>query len=272
MACGARRGASPDPGLDTVVKHSGSIERFESAAALVDAAVDDWLKWVGPSAEPESGQSENPHRTVALSGGRITRNLFRASSAAARARGVSFSRLEFFWADERCVPPDHSDSNYLMAARELLTPMAIDPARVHRVRGELDPAAAALQAETTMRSVLQIGPDVQPILDLVFLGMGEDGHVASLFPGAPVEVTECASVYLPVVAVKPPPHRVTLNFATLAAAREVWVIVSGDGKEQALAESVRDDGTTPLARVLRDRERAGGATRILTDCGPVGDR
>jgi len=101
----------------------------------------------------------------------------------------------------------------------------------------------------------------QPLLDLIFLGMGEDGHVASLFPGAPDEVVRKKSVYVPVVAPKPPPRRITLNFATIAAARQVWVLASGAGKEQALRESLADEGKTHLSRVISLRQ----VTIIFTD-------
>ena len=101
----------------------------------------------------------------------------------------------------------------------------------------------------------------QPVLNLIFLGMGEDGHVASLFPGASDEVVRSKSVYVPVVAPKPPPRRITLNLATIAAARQVWVLASGAGKEQALRESLAADGKTPLSRLIRLRQE----TIIFTD-------
>ena len=104
----------------------------------------------------------------------------------------------------------------------------------------------------------------RPVLDLIILGMGEDGHVASLFPGAPEEVARCKSVYLPVVASKPPPRRITISFATIAAARQVWVLASGAGKERALRESLSANGKTPLACVLQERARTSIFTDITT--------
>ena len=101
----------------------------------------------------------------------------------------------------------------------------------------------------------------QPVLDLIFLGMGEDGHVASLFPGVLEEAMRSKSVYLPVVASKPPPQRITINFAPLAAARRVWVLASGAGKESALRESLATYGRTPLSRVLATRAK----TMIFAD-------
>jgi 6-phosphogluconolactonase len=92
-----------------------------------------------------------------------------------------------------------------------------------------------------------------PVLDLVLLGMGEDAHVASLFPGAPAEVVESAACYLPVTGPKPPPQRITLTFRTIRAAKTVWVLVGGAGKEAVLIQSLAPGADTPLARVLAGR-------------------
>jgi 6-phosphogluconolactonase len=96
---------------------------------------------------------------------------------------------------------------------------------------------------------------------LVFLGLGENGHVASLFPEESESEMADPAVYRAVVAVKPPPRRITLGYAALAAARQVWVLASGAGKEDALRDSLAPNGRTPLARVLQRRAQ----TRIFTD-------
>ena len=95
--------------------------------------------------------------------------------------------------------------------------------------------------------------------------MGEDGHVASLFPGEPEEVMRSQAVYRPVIATKPPPHRITMGYSTIAAARQVWVLASGAGKEKALREALGPGGKTPLVRVLKLRSH----TKIFTDV-PLG--
>ena len=92
--------------------------------------------------------------------------------------------------------------------------------------------------------------------------MGEDGHVASLFPNAPASVIQCETPYLAVrSSSKPPPLRISLSYAAIAAARDAWILISGAGKEAALRESLRPNARTPLARILRSR----GRTRIFTD-------
>ncbi len=104
-----------------------------------------------------------------------------------------------------------------------------------------------------------------PVLDLVLLGMGEDGHVASLFPGDEVALADHAAVFRPVKnAPKPPPCRVTLGIGPLLAAREVWVLAAGAGKAAALRDALSPQGSTPLARVIRQR----AMTRIFSAVGP----
>lgn len=181
--------------------------------------------------------------------------------AVARAGANPLSRVHFFWADERCVPPEHAESNYRVAREVLFDPLGIPSLQVHRIQGEKPPEAAATQAESEICRIAPLNRRGQPVLDLVFLGMGEDGHVASLFPGEPETVKESTAVYRTVTAPKPPPERITFGYSTIAVAREVWVLVSGTGKESALRDALASEGASPLCRVLRSRER----TRIFSD-------
>jgi 6-phosphogluconolactonase len=169
--------------------------------------------------------------------------------------------VHFHWGDERCVPPEHADSNYKLAQTALLDPAGIALEQRHRLRGELPPDEAARLAEAELARVTGTASGRVPVLDLVFLGMGEDGHVASLFPGAPESVVTSPRWVIPVIGPKPPPQRLSLTFQVLAAAKEVWVLASGVGKEEALRESLRLGGSTPLAHLLSLRSH----TRIMTD-------
>ena len=109
------------------------------------------------------------------------------------------------------------------------------------------------------------GVESQPVLDLIFLGMGEDGHVASLFPDAPAEVVNHPGPFLFIDnSPKPPPRRISLSYAAMVAARQVWVLISGVGKEKALRESLVFSGKTPLARVIQLRHN----TRIFSEIRP----
>jgi 6-phosphogluconolactonase len=238
-----------------MTKHE--LHAFATDDALAGAVADRWLDVLAARADDAT-----PY-CVALSGGRIAKKFFAAAARRAPASSVSFERVHFFWGDERCVPPTDAESNFGLAKAGFLDPLAISPDKIHRVRGEIPPNWAAAEAEAEMCRSAPMNAAGQPVLDLVFLGMGEDGHVASLFPGGCEEASK--SVYLPVVAQKPPPQRITLNFAPLAAARQVWVLVSGAGKERALRQSLSVDGGTPLARVLHTRAQ----TVIFTDIAPT---
>jgi 6-phosphogluconolactonase len=198
---------------------------------------------------------------VALAGGRIAGDFFSAVAHLAKNRNLFRDSIHFFWGDERCVPPDDPESNYRLAREHMLLPLKIAETQIHRVRGEEEPQKAAQHASEELCRIVRKDRGGIPILDMVFLGMGEEGHTASLFPGEPQTQPPQAAVYRAVVASKPPPQRVTLDYAPLAVARQVWVLISGAGKERAIKESLAVGGRTPLGRVLGSRAQ----TRVLTD-------
>jgi len=206
--------------------------RFASADLLANAVAARWL------VEIETLTRQQQNCCVALSGGRIARLFFDAVATRASGRTVHWDSVDFFWADERCVPPDHPESNFALAQAHLLAPLLIPASQIHRVRGELAPELAAQDANAELGRLVPRQAGGVPALDLVLLGMGEDGHVASLFPGAPALVVEGPHVYCPVTGPKPPPQRITMTYAALAAAAQVWVLASGPGKELALRESL----------------------------------
>ncbi len=228
---------------------------FPDTETLVQQVAGRWLDAV------EAAASAGRPFHVALSGGRVAGRFMAAAQTLGAARQTRWSGVHFHWGDERCVPPDHAESNYRLAQTALLDPAGIAPAHRHRLHGELPPEEAARSAEVELARVTHTEPSAVPVLDLVFLGMGEDGHVASLFPGAPESVMGSDRWVLPVIGPKPPPQRLTFTFRVLAAAKEVWVLASGTGKEEALAESLRAGGTTPLARLISLRSR----TTVMTD-------
>jgi 6-phosphogluconolactonase len=225
---------------------------FPNNTALAGAVAKRWVQKVGEASGREC--------SVALSGGRIARELCDAIARESKAQGVSLAQVHFFWADERCVPPDDPESNFLIAQTRLFAPLGLVGSRIHRIRGELNSGLAAAQAEAEMRQALLVENDL-PVLDVVFLGLGEDGHTASLFPGEYEEAVRNPAVYRAVIATKPPPPRVTLGYGVLAAAREVWMLASGVGKEEALKNSLSDRSTTPFGRLLGMRKR----TLIFSD-------
>jgi 6-phosphogluconolactonase len=231
------------------------LRSFPSPAELASAAAKDWLQAVAEA--DRYGRS----LCVGLSGGRIAQPLFEAVCDGARTEGVSLSHVHFFWADERCVLPQDPESNFAAADRLLFQPLGIAASQVHRVRGEWPPQQAAAEAASELKRLVRANGAGVPELDLVFLGMGEDGHVASLFPDGEMLREPQQDIYAVVKASKPPPMRISLTYEVLAAAREVLVLASGPGKEKALSESLADPGRTPLGRVIGSRAK----TRILTD-------
>lgn len=231
------------------------ILSFANSSTLAQTAAARWLAEL-----PALPDHSRPY-CVALAGGRITQAFFSAVSGSPSSRRSSFGGMHFFWGDERCVPPADAESNFAEANEFLLRPLGVAESQVHRIRGEDAPESAAAEAEAELRRFAPLNAVGQPVFDMIFLGMGEDGHVASLFPGESEATMAAPAVYRPVIATKPPPQRITLSYAAIVAARQVWVLASGLGKEEALRRSLEPKGTTPLARVIRMREK----TVIFTD-------
>ena len=237
--------------------HPVELLRFPNAATLAADAANAWIQLA-----TQAGQAGKSH-FVALSGGRIVRDFFKNVVEVARAGHTDFGHVHFFWGDERCVPPTDPESNFGVARALLFEPLGIRASQIHRIQGEDSPADAVRKMNSEMLRLLPQNASGQPIFDLIFLGAGEDAHVASLFPNAPVEVVEAAGPFLSVIGPKPPPQRITMSYRTIAAAREVWVLVSGAGKDKALSDSLMPNSRTPLGRVIGGR----ASTRIYTDIG-----
>ena len=227
---------------------------FADKAALTEHAAAQWLELL---AKRDVGRPF----TVALSGGRTPRLLY--DSVAQLAQPSAFDNVHFFWGDERVVPPTDDESNFKLADDGLFRPLQIPLGQVHRVQTERSETEAVQLATDELEQFTDSQADGQPVIDLVFLGMGEDAHVASLYPGD-TEAIESKAVYRAVTGPKPPPRRITLGYPALAAAREVWVLASGEGKAEALRGSLVKGSATPLGRVLQSREH----TEILTDFKP----
>jgi 6-phosphogluconolactonase len=172
---------------------------------------------------------------VAVSGGHTPRLLFQLLGQSAEARSLAWDKVHLFWADERYVPPDHPDSNFRLVAETLLAAVPIPVANVHRVITEAGtPCDAAQSYEQTLCEVFRIRGDPVPSFDLMVLGMGPDGHTASLFPYsfavADVEHRVC------VVSRPEGPCRITLTAPVLRASRQIVVLVSGRDKAAILGD------------------------------------
>jgi 6-phosphogluconolactonase len=221
------------------------LKSYPDAEELARAAAREWLDLLGKSSAPH---------LAALSGGRIAKTFFQAVTKGVETSRISLQNVDFFWADERCVPPEHPDSNYLLAKENLFDPLAIAPDKIHRLKGELPPDAAVAEANATIQRIAPQNSAGVPVLDLIFLGLGEDGHIASLMPNAPAAAVNSQAPYLRVEkSPKPPPDRISLSYAAIAAAKNVWVLASGTGKEEALRQSLRPGAPTSFGRVLQPR-------------------
>jgi 6-phosphogluconolactonase len=190
---------------------------------------------------------------VALSGGSTPKGVYQLLAAPAFRGRVRWGAIHFFWGDERHVPPDHADSNYRMAVEAMLSKVPVPPANVHRVRSELpDAERAAREYEERIRACV----DGEPIsrFDVIHLGIGTDGHTASLFPGtAALEERErlCVANWI----AKFGANRITLTLPVLNAARAVIFIVAGVEKAPIIQRVLRDPDPSPLpAQLVRPAE------------------
>jgi 6-phosphogluconolactonase len=168
---------------------------------------------------------------VSLAGGSTPKAMFALLAAEPMRSHVDWSTVRFFFGDERCVPPDHPDSNYGMARKNLFDPLGIPAENVHRMRGEAPPEEAALEYQAIL--LKQLGDE--PVLDLIFLGMGPEGHTASLFPGVFSQFDPQRWVVTTYIE-KLSANRITLTPRAINAARAVVLVTGGEAKAEALAE------------------------------------
>lgn len=166
---------------------------------------------------------------LALNGGSTPRPVYERLPALLE----DWSAVHLWFGDERCLPPDHEESNYRLAAETLLAGAAIPPERVHRMRGELGPDEGARAYAAELAEHLELDDASLPVLDVVHLGLGPDGHTASLFPHHPaLRITGWATVGVH-DSPKPPPERISLSLACLNAARARVLHTAGEGKREA---------------------------------------
>ena len=210
---------------------------------------------------------------TALNGGSTPARLFQLLATDYRNR-VNWEKVHIFWGDERCVPPDDPGSSYGQAQDAWLSHVPIPDSNIHRIKGELEPVKASRDYAATL-SHFAFPPFDFPRFDLVYLGMGEDGHTASLFPGSPVDVTEPT---LPVTAhyQDRPANRVTLTQLVFNQAHMIVFMASGEKKAVTLAEVLSDrynPDQYPAQRVepkdgqliwLVDEDAAGKLPKELT--------
>jgi 6-phosphogluconolactonase len=231
------------------VKHEPAV-----VVASTPALTERWVAHCAAAAR--AAQAARGRFAIAVPGGSVAERFLPPLVAG----DIDWSLVDLCFCDERCVPPESRDANAAAIQRSLLTPLRENLPRVHRMAGEdPDPWRAARDYAATLRFVL----GSPPVLDIALLGVGEDGHVAGLFPGRPALLTADPPVLVEDAAPKPPPLRLTLSLETLASAREVVVAAFGESKAAALADALQNPASElPLALLLR---RAARATVMLDE-------
>ncbi len=228
---------------------------YAEMGALADSAADHIAAWI------EQHVERHGRFALALAGGSTPRQLYARLAAAPRRERIPWDKVHVFWGDERAVPPDHPDSNYRMAHEALLSKVPLPAANIHRMQGEAeDLQAAAAAYEQMLRDyfALPLSPGsladgAWPRLDLVLLGLGPDGHTASLFPGSPA--LEDAGRWVaatPPAPLEPRVPRLTLTLPTLNHAAQVIFLVGGAGKAGIARDvlgSMEAEAALPAARV-----------------------
>ena len=228
---------------------SGPVPRvrvFPDADSATLGAIEEWSRALARDEEEAvvlAAGAEPPNRRVLFAGGSTPERLYRKLAMPSTIPRADWRRVEGFFGDERCVPPDHPDSNYGLVRRTLLDALGDDAPKVHRMRGEdPDPREAALAYERAVVDAFGAEPDDTPSFDLALLGVGEDGHTASLFPGRSIDPDR-----LCVATTKPEDGsaRLTVTLRLLDAARHVLFFVLGAAKANAVARCVGPDATAP---------------------------
>ena len=214
--------------MDTLVR----THIFENVGLLVEAAAGLLLEIAKEAAEVR-GQFN-----LVLSGGGTPIPLYKRLTQSPYREDIPWERTDFYWGDERCVPPDQLESNYGQAARHLLIPNRILTSRVHRIKGEFQSAKAAADYSKKLSSSSG-GSASEPLFDLVLAGLGGDGHLASLFPG-PISDEEMSALAMAVTADYDgrPADRVTLTPLAINRTRHILFLATGSGKAEAVYDAI----------------------------------
>jgi 6-phosphogluconolactonase len=245
-----------------------TLEVRPDVAALADAAAERFV------ASARRAIESHARFVVALSGGSTPRHAYERLSRDPFVSQVDWSSVHFLWGDERCVPPDHADSNYRMAREALLDHLPVPDSNVHRIHGEDDPAVAASSYETMLRELLHTRegpPSLAPgrRIDLVLLGLGDNGHTASIFPKSAALEEQTRWViaeYVASVAM----WRITLTAPILNAAAELLFLVSG-GEKASVLRRVREGPHRPSELPAQVIAPSHGQLHWLVDATAAGE-
>ena len=200
---------------------------------------------------------------VALSGGSTPTALYALLVSAEYRNRLDWSRVHLFWGDERCVPPDHPESNFRMVQESLLSKVEIRRENIHRMAGEKDPQAAAADYENELRRFFSPPQDGVPRFDLIYLGLGEDGHTASLFPGTAALSENQNWVTIAYVG-RLQAHRLTLTLPVINAAAQITFLVSGKSKRAIVKQLLGADVDSSILPAAKVSPTDGRLTWLIT--------
>ncbi|WP_030439359.1 6-phosphogluconolactonase [Actinoplanes subtropicus] len=186
-------------------------------------------------------QAERGAASVVLTGGRIAAKVLRTVNDLPEARAIDWSHVDLWWGDERFLPAGDPERNETQARAALLDALPLDPARVHPM-----PASDGPDGDNAEAAAARYAAEIRLPFDVLMLGVGEDGHVASLFPEHPV-LNETGTAVAVHNSPKPPPIRISLTMPTIQAADEVWLIAAGPDKTDAVGAALNGDHTKPAA-------------------------
>jgi 6-phosphogluconolactonase len=240
----------------TTTENRRAIRVAENGEALAQAAASIFLATAMATRPGEEF-------TVALSGGSTPKRMYEVLSASPLAGAIPWSRVRLFFGDERCVAPDHADSNYHTANVGLFSKVsAIEASRIHRMVGEKGAEAGAAEYETVVNQYVKARQDGVPSFDLIFLGMGDDGHTASLFPGT-AAVREEKRLVTNGFNKNLNSPRITFTPRLLNAARLVVFLVGGGSKASVLKKVLEVEGPVDEHPSRSVRPTGGGVLWLL---------
>lgn len=229
-----------------MINMARQVRIFKDKNQLILTAANEFIHQAGIAIE------KNGRFNVALAGGSTPLNLYNYLRGKNFSGNLLWEKTHLFWSDERCVPPDHHESNYGMAKSALLDHVSIPPKNIHRMRGEINPPEAAMEYQVEMVDHFKPEGNKPPTFDLILLGMGNDGHTASLFPGSPA-LDEKIHWVVNVEHTKPPPPllpRLTFTLPVINSAKLVILLVTGHKKSDTVRRVFLNRETLPAGRVL----------------------
>lgn len=236
------------------------IYRVGSSAVAVATAAAELFADAAKAAVAARGRAR-----IAISGGSTPKAMFTllADPAGPFLKSVPWEKLDLYWVDERCVSPTDAESNYRMTNEAMLSKVPLAAERVHRMEGELDPEVAASRYESTLRNTFKLEGAETPTFDLILLGMGDDGHTASLFPHTE-GINELSRLVIANHVPQKDTWRITLTWPVINQGRQVAFLIEGQEKAQILHEVLQGpyDVETKPSQLIRP---ASGKLLYLLD-------